>query len=158
MTKLEILSMYLPYWIKLQLKNTPKAIWDLMYIHKLGECAVFNGAYKSLIAQKEDIKPILYPLDLTQKIWFEGKEIVPIVELNVLFGDFVTYFECMAKKRIIENTADSELSTPFIHKYENPNSYPFAFIQQLLKWRINLWLKEGEYIPVTNEFNPYKTK
>jgi hypothetical protein len=25
-----------------------------------------------------DIKPILYPLDLTKPIWFEGKEIVPI--------------------------------------------------------------------------------
>ena len=61
------------------------------------------------------IKPILYPLDLTKPIWFEGKEIIPIEELK-LFID--------VDREFVEGSIDYT---------------EYGVVQLLIKWKIDVF-------------------
>lgn len=168
MNKLEILSMYLPYklWVTQGggvYRNGYVEGIMLNYIeHKI---MVTQGGIGSNWYSVNEIKPILYDRDLTQKIWHNGKEIVPINELYKIYHKRIDAdFDCDGANII----CDSE-QPDYYHLYQNegafllrlsipkePSRMEFLYIQWCIEHKINLWLKDDEYIPVTNEFNPYK--
>jgi hypothetical protein len=58
-----------------------------------------NGDLEFSNRMRKPIKPILYPLDLTKPIWFEGKEIVPKDEIIKEFSEINSY-ECTIEQNL----------------------------------------------------------
>jgi hypothetical protein len=130
-------------------------------------------------------KIILYPLSsLTETIWFEGKEICPIVELLSISNNKkinITQILCETKKyddkefctiEYVENggepsiksfSYDAELSR-FIHRNETEGrpyatAYQLQLFKKLFEWKIDIFglIEKGLAVDVnTLETNPYK--
>ena len=87
--------------------------------------------------------PILRPLfDLTKPITHNGETFVPIVELAKI-GD-TTY-----DKLIISNLK-------FDYRFVNLDYLPVWIYRKFIEWHFNLMDESEPFIPVTEEFNPYK--
>lgn len=97
----------------------------------------------------DDFKPILYPLDLTKPIWYDGKEIVPMREI----------LKSKSIKWDIKNTKEK---IEYVTRFKNDiklDRLPFCYYEQLFKWRIDVFnlIGQGSAIDVnTLETNPYK--
>ena len=90
-----------------------------------------------------DCFPIARPLsDLTKPITHNGETFVPIVELAKI-GD-TTY-----DKLIISNLK-------FDYRFVNLDYLPVWMYRRLIEWHFNLMSESEPFIPVTNQFNPYK--
>ena len=95
-------------------------------------------------------KPICFPLSsLSKKIqikdYNDGKPFVPIVELSTLFHLQMYQF---INGAFYDNNYGKYL--------EYLQEMPFNVVQTLLSWHFAIGLSESEFIPVTDEFNPYK--
>jgi hypothetical protein len=82
----------------------------------------------------DNIKPILYPLDLTKPIWFEGKEIVPIDEIQKLhphkaiIADMIYYVK--ESGQFMMNThRDGEVSINIMRRID----------EKLHQWRMDVF-------------------
>lgn len=92
-------------------------------------------------------KPICFPLSfLTKEIqisdYNNGEPFVPIKELGRIFKLNVIEY-CVIEKNI--NDADFA-----------PANFRHNVVMQLQKWHFAIGLSENEFIPCTDEFNPYK--
>lgn len=155
--KLELkhLAPYLPYGLKLLNPNFPT------------DFPVMNASYMEAILTPtpyNQYKPILFPTSsLTQEIEINSKKFVPFLKIWRLpddcLGDNKAYSsgfdEFLKRTYVIENRNGKETvySLP-----ENPLDMPFAAIQMLLEWKIDIFnlIPSGLAVDVKEIDNPYK--
>lgn len=150
MNKLEILPMYLPY--KLQLKIAEKGTgWrpngNESTGNKCSDAYLTPDLYADICKRVFPVTflPCMYELDLTQKIWHNGKEIVPIVELIKMVDPKAEYIIDEEKRYVnYRYKCSNGFDTHYIAG--KPEYMEFWVIQYCLSRRINLWLKPDEYI------------
>lgn len=94
------------------------------------------------LSPQQYITPILRPLsDLTKPITHNGETFVPIVELEKIDkGIWVNGGKLMFRLTPIKNILE----------------LPFLIIEWLIKHHFNIMDESEPFIPVTEEFNPYK--
>lgn len=102
----------------------------------------------------QSITIIARPLsDLTKPITHNGETFVPIVELAKIVDEFnntnptFVYVKTFSGWHY-EWYAGDQISIR--------RSVPFLFYQKLIEWHFNLMDESEPFIPVTDEFNPYK--
>ena len=143
--KLEHVSAYLSYGLKVQLSNG--------VIHTLG---VFDGG----ILYDLKVKPCLRDLSyLTKPIIENGVEFVPIEKFEIGddsiadLNDYSTIEYDSGNVRLINKLgwiAEHKASFDLIF-------LPYGVVQKLFEWKFNVFnLPENLYVRVTDEFNPYE--
>jgi len=157
MNKQQFMEFSLSSGLKIYMENLDGTIalpWKLTY--ESIRFAIDNGNM-----------PILHPLsDRTKEIEHNGEKFVPIVELariatNSNYEDW----------RVVDNMAvhsddlynfsiapncDMMLKKTFGWKDFDICSSQMLLFQKLIEWHFNLMDKSEPFIPVTEEFNPYK--
>lgn len=164
MTKQEFMAMSFPYELKIincEVETDFNTITGIM-----GD-AYYISDSKYPYGDIVNCKPILHSLsDLTKEIEHNGEKFVPIVELariatNSNYEDW----------RVVDNMAvhsddlynfsiapncDMMLKKTFGWKDFDICSSQMLLFQKLIEWHFNLMDKSEPFIPVTEEFNPYK--
>jgi len=126
-------------------------IWTYNGLMQLFGDLCLNTIESSDAYPVQSIKIIVRPLsDLTKPITHNGETFVPIVEIARLCFNYMQN----PKKVIIRDnwllygeTRLMQLKIDFL---------PFMVIQKLIEWHFNLMDESEPFIPVTEEFNPYK--
>lgn len=168
MNKEQFLGASLHTGLKFDIKSDLYPYPTLVGIRKA--CLEFNyhGVYLSF--QKDFVGvPVARPLsDLTKPIVHNGETFVPIVELAkmaslklkwvVTFEDGqcyigtdvyqkqYTFFYSISEQSFYINSIRDMKHTP----------YQFKLFQKLIEWHFNIMDESEPFIPVTEEFNPYK--
>ena len=138
MTKEEFLAISLPYKLYVMYDN-------LIIKHDYSNIS-------GCISHISDVMPILHPLsDLSNRIEYKGRLIIPAVELGVYKGANAIK-EC--PRAIVEEKGDIKHRIIGFHNY---TYLTFTEVLKLIEWHFAIGLDESEYIDVnTLPENPYK--
>ena len=105
-----------------------------------------GGNYNECLFRQD--KPIFYPLDLTNPIWYDRKEFTPINMIKIIS---------------VQYGFNKDTLTLMLMKFsEVENGYrtlPFFVIDSFVKWRIDVFNIIGQGLAIdvnTLETNPYK--
>jgi len=141
-------------------------ILDIQYLWNKDEVVCTDSDNEYVIPIKE-VTPYLYPLCLTESIPYDGRMVVPLVELAEIDGFYCEgdKYKIAGDKIIISNSAFYYKNGTFYHLngIDDKNSSDYSLIlnqlslfQLLLKMRINIFPNEIESAdPRIELVNPY---
>ena len=149
MNKNEYIAISQPYDLKCQIQNKIYTVQGLQNYAKVVRVLLTDNDFNKHCFLS-DCKPICFPLSsLSKKIqikdYNDGKPFVPIVELSTLFH--------LQMYQFINGAFYDNNYGKYI---EDLQEMPFNVVQTLLSWHFAISLSESEFIPVTEDFNPYK--
>ena len=171
MNKKEYMSMSLPYGLMIGDEELNEFPMLTGIDYQSDQCLAIHG--DSGESDIDSVMPICFPLDyLTKEIQIKdynnGKKFIPIVHLfNICYGEKLKKSECLVF------FSDDMYQLKFSGILFGFDILDFSFtcaargevnvipnmlqlFQQLIKWHFAVGLNENEFIPVTEEFNPYK--
>jgi hypothetical protein len=186
MTKQEYLCMSLPYNIKVQLNRMGVFNLDEEYpsshneICSIENIIVSNSGFEFEIGdgytgygyiEQDEFDMILRPLTelmkpISQKDYKDGQEFIPLIELakianinqefDVIKGNECGFYCQNKNERFHYNFKNYFVRINFTTSEFDVVENQLELFQHLIKWHFAVGLEEGDFIVVTEEFDPYK--